>query len=63
MSPFSPKDVLVPFCIQGRIKGLGNSKEGDRRKQQWSTELVNRTKNFVLVAEIKIHYFAPSKVS
>lgn len=31
----------MPFCIQVRVK------EGDGIKQQWSTELVNRTEIYI----------------
>lgn len=48
-------------CVKARVKALGYGKEGDRRKQPWSTELINSEKICICNREKNL-YFRSSKV-
>lgn len=48
-------------CVKARVKALGYGKEGDRRKQPWSTELINSEKICICNREKNLS-FRSSKV-
>lgn len=52
-------DFLVPLCVKARVKAFGYSREGDGRRQPWSTEM--SSKKICICNREKNPYFKSSK--